>query len=149
VLNDVPAGDSKIDVAVQGTEAALLHLGEQRENLLDALQQSGPSSALTERLRGVEEELAKLREMQEDLLIQQADTAGLVVARKVANLQAVLRRKPLDRAAANALLRQLFTGVVVDYTGKTQVLVLRWRQGGESTVVYGMDGERHKGTVRR
>ena len=149
VLNDVPAGDSKIDEAVQSTEAALLHLREQRENLLDALQQSGPSPALTERLGGVEEELAKLREMQEDLLIQQADTAGLVVARKVGNLHAALRRKPLDRAAANALLRQLFTGVVVDYTGKTQVLVLRWRQGGESTVVYGMDAERHKGTVRR
>jgi len=69
---------------------------------------------------------------------------GLVVARKVANLQAVLRRKPLDRAAANALLRQLYTGVVVDYAGETKVLVLRWRQGGENTVVYGMDGERPK-----
>ncbi len=56
----------------------------------------------------------------------------------------VLRRNPFDRAAANALLRQLFTGIVVDYTSKTQVLVLRWRQGGESTVVYGMDGERRK-----
>jgi len=64
-----------------------------------------------------------------------------VVARKVANLQAVLRRNPFDRAAANALLRQLFTGIVVDYTGETNVLVLRWRQGGESVVVYGMDGD--------
>ncbi len=71
------------------------------------------------------------------------------MARKVVNPHGAFRRKPLDRAAANALLRQLFTGVVVDYTGKTQVLVLRWRQGGESTVVYGMDGERHKGTARR
>ena len=78
------------------------------------------------------------------MLIQQADTASLIVARKVANLQAVLRRKPLDRAAANALVRQLFTGMVVDYTGKTQTLTLHWKQGGESTVVYGMDGERPK-----
>ena len=69
------------------------------------------------------------------------EAAGLVVARKVANLQAVLRRKPLDRAAANALLRQLFAGVAVDYTGETKVLVLSWRQGGESALVYGMDGE--------
>jgi hypothetical protein len=26
----------------------------------------------------------------------------------------------------------------VDYTGKTQALTLHWKQGGESTVVYGM-----------
>jgi hypothetical protein len=38
----------------------------------------------------------------------------------------------------------LFTGIVVNYVGETKVLVLGWRQGGESTVVYGMDGERPK-----
>ena len=63
---------------------------------------------------------------------------GPVVERKVANLLAVLRRKPLDRAAANALLRQLFTGIAIEYTSHTQFLRLVWRQGGESTVIYGM-----------
>jgi hypothetical protein len=44
-------------------------------------------------------------------------------------------------AAANALL---FTGAVVDYSGETKHFVLSWRQCGESTVVYGMDGDRPK-----
>jgi len=83
------------------------------------------------------------RRQQEDLLIQQADTAGLV-ARKVANLQAVLRRKPLDRAAANALLPQLFTGIIVDDARDTKLVVLSWRQGGQNTLVYGVDSERPK-----
>ena len=63
---------------------------------------------------------------------------GPVVERKVANLRSALGRKPLDRAAAYALLRQLFSGIVVDYTGHTQFLRLAWRQGGETALVSGM-----------
>ena len=62
--------------------------------------------------------------------------------KKVADLQAVLQRKPLDRPVANALLRQLFSGIVVDYTGDVKTLRLHWRQGGETAVVYGMERER-------
>jgi hypothetical protein len=35
--------------------------------------------------------------------------------------------------------------IVVNHAGDRKVLVLRWRQGGESAVLYGMDGERPKG----
>ena len=40
----------------------------------------------------------------------------------------------LDRQAVNAALKVLFDGVVVDYmTGR---LRFRWRQGGESSIVW-------------
>ena len=94
---------------------------------------------MSERLKVVEKELIELQKDHKELLIQQADTAGPLLMRKASDLHAVLRRKPLDRAAANALLRQLFSGIVVDYTGETRVLTLHWKQGGESTVIYGME----------
>lgn len=119
-------------------EAAILYLEEQRDNLLDAIQ-TGASSALAERLKTVEKELTELTKDHEELLIQQADAAGPLLARKATDLYAVLGRKPLDRAAANALLRQLFSGMVVDYTGPTRFLRLHWKQGGESIVTYGME----------
>ena len=138
VLNEMHAGDpGVIDAAVTEAEAAGLYLSEQRENLLDAIQ-TGGSSALTERLKAVEREIVALQRDHEELLIQQADAAGPLLARKVSDLHAILRRKPLDRAAANALLRQLFTGMVVDYTSKARTLTLHWKHGGETTLVYGM-----------
>jgi DNA invertase Pin-like site-specific DNA recombinase len=139
VLNEVPAGDATgIDAAVEEAEAALSYFDDQRENLVDAIQ-TGGSNALVERLKAVEKEVLELRRDHEELLIQQADAAGPLLARKVSDLLATLRRKPLDRAAANALLRQLFTGMVVDYTGKARTLTLHWKHGGESTLVYGME----------
>ena len=140
VLNQVPAGgDLGIDQAVESMDAALLYLDEQRTTLLEALRQQGPSPVVTARLRDVENQITELREAQNDLLIRQADSTGPAVARKVTDLKVVLRKKPLDRAVANALLRQVFTGIVVDYTGNPRFLLLRWRQGGESIVTYGME----------
>jgi len=139
VLGEMPAGDpGTIDAAVTEAEAAIQYVEDQRENLLDAIQ-TGASSALSERLKAVEKELIELQKDHEELLIQQADAAGPLLARKATDLRAVLRRKPLDRAAANALLRQLFSGMVVDYTGETQALTLHWKQGGQSIVAYGME----------
>jgi DNA invertase Pin-like site-specific DNA recombinase len=136
ILNEIPAGDSgELDAAVDNVDAALLHLDAQRENLLDAIQHKGQSGALVERLKKVELEIETLRKEHEDLLIQQADSAGPIVNRKASDLKAVLRKKPLDRAAANSLLRQLFSKAVVDYTGKTHTLELHWKHGGEPTLV--------------
>ena len=144
VLTEAPSGDTGIDKVVADTESLLLHLHDQAEHVLDAIAQHGISPALSKRLLEVEQQMDAAREEHDALLQQQADASELLVKRKIADLKAVLRKKPLNRAAANALLRQLFKGVVVDYTGKTQTLTLHWKQGGESTVVYGMDGERPK-----
>ena len=45
------------------------------------------------------------------------------------------------RAAKDVLLRQLFSGIVVDCTGETRALTLHWKQRGESTLVSGMPPE--------
>jgi DNA invertase Pin-like site-specific DNA recombinase len=138
VLNDAPAGDPSIDQAVENAENVLLALHDQVEKVLDAITQHGISAALSKRLLDVEQEVEAARTQLADLQQQQADASEPLVARKIADLKVVLGKKPLDRAAANALLRQLFSGVVVDYTGKSQALTLQWKQGGETLVVYGM-----------
>ena len=137
VLHDMPAGEEEGKHA-DSLEATLLYLEEQRAKLLGTIKKQGSSSKLVALLRKLEDQLASHRQAQDELLIERADMLGPVVERKVANLRAVLRRKPLDRAAANALLRQLFTGIAIEYTSHTQFLRLVWRQGGESTVIYGM-----------
>jgi len=139
ILDDAPAGDKGIDKQVENAEALLLHLHGQGENLLDAIAQRGISPTLSKRLLDVEQQVEAAREQYDTLLQQQADASEPLVARKIADLKAALRKKPLDRAVANALLRQLFSGIVVDYTGKTQTLTLNWKQGGESVVAYGME----------
>lgn len=140
VLHEIPAGDEDAKHA-DSLEATLLYLEEQRAKLLNTIRKQGSSSKLTARLRQVESELAAQRQEQDELLIERADMLGPVVERKVTNLRAVLRRKPLDRAAANALLRQLFNGIAIEYADDAQFLRLGWRQGGESIVSYGMKPE--------
>jgi hypothetical protein len=48
--------------------------------------------------------------------------------RRVEELTDALDAKPLNHQAANALMRQLFAGVVVDWT--RGALSLQWKQGG-------------------
>lgn len=139
VLNEMPAGDpGALDAAVTEADAAIQYVEEQRDNLLDAIQ-TGGSNALIERLKAVEKEVEELRKDHEELLIQQANAAGPILANKASDLRAILRRKPLDRAAANSLLRQLFGAIVVDYLAETRTLIAQWKHGGESTIVYGME----------
>jgi hypothetical protein len=50
--------------------------------------------------------------------------------RRVEDLRDALEAEPLDHPTANALMRQLFDGVVVDWS--REVLSLRWKQGGST-----------------
>lgn len=101
------------------------------DTLIDELARA-PSPAIRERLQEYEayrvEQKAKLAQVEQ--MIASADKP--LIARKLADLRAAL--KPLDRARANVLLRQLAKAVVVDYQQAT--LRIEWTHGGESDLLY-------------
>lgn len=145
LLSTVPAGDDSIDKEVDRAEAAIAALSTQIENVLNAIQRKG-SSALSARLQELEDELETARQRHNELLQRQADTAGPLVERKVTDLVRALREQPMNKAEVNALLRQLLTGMIVDY--QTGQLVFQWKQGGESDVIFAWPDERKKSKRR-
>ncbi len=79
---------------------------------------------------------AELREMH-----QRAMTASTgAVLRRLDELARLTGADPMDPAKVNAVLRQTFNAVVVDFT--SGALRLAWKQGGETAVTYGWPRER-------
>ena len=79
------------------------------------------------------------REASIPFLQMQALSTSPLVYHKAEDLIAILETGELDRGLVNALLRQMMTGVTVDYrSGK---LVFRWLHGGESEAVFGWPDE--------
>jgi DNA invertase Pin-like site-specific DNA recombinase len=136
VLGTVPAGDAgqEIDAELAKVEAAIHGAEDGLEKLIDAIQSSGTSPALAERLREAEGELERLRHEQGELEDRKWTTAGPLVARKLADLEKALGTPEIDRGIVNAMLRQLLSAAVIDYRSGT--VDLRWRHGGETSVTF-------------
>jgi len=133
LLGTAPSGDEAIDQELAEAEAALEAVREQIENLVDAIA-TRPSPALTARLHDLESDAEGMEKLRGTLQDRQATASGPFLHRKLADLSAALDAEPLDRTKINALLRQVFSRVVVDHRrGK---LVFAWRQGGETELVY-------------
>jgi DNA invertase Pin-like site-specific DNA recombinase len=146
LIGSVPGGDAGngVDQALERVDGAIGGLGDEIERVLDAIQ-GGSSTALTQRLRELEDARDTLEAERRDLIERQAERMGPVVKHKLDDLSACLKGAPLDRTKANALLRQLLEEVVVDYPNG--LLSLVWKHGGESEVVFGWPEE--EGTAVR
>jgi hypothetical protein len=102
--------------------------------LLTALERGGADSVtLTKRIRELEGEIVSLQQQRDDLYGQNAALSRKQVWNLAGELYDALRATPFNRAAANALMRQLFTSITLDFENGN--LLVAWRHGGESDVV--------------
>jgi hypothetical protein len=90
------------------------------------------STALTGRLRYLENSLEEQQRALSDLLDKRAAVAGPLVLQRLADLDDAVRALEIDRQRLNLLLRQLLTRAIIDHgTGE---IVLEWKHGGSTTV---------------
>ena len=113
--------------------------------LLEAIEK-GSSPTLVRRLQQLENEREALSQKRATLALRQAEIAGPAVKRNLALLKDAANGSPLNRGRVNALLRQLFDKVVVDY--EDGLLCLSWKQGGQSEVVFAMPEEQAREKTR-
>jgi DNA invertase Pin-like site-specific DNA recombinase len=135
LIANAPAGDGgeRIDAEIEATEQSIDGMQEALGNLLDALA-AGPSPAISERVRETESALEELRRHLDQLWRRKAAVQGPLLERKLSDLDTALRAPAVDRAMVNALLRQVFSAAIIDY--RSGQLVLAWRHGGESSVIF-------------
>lgn len=133
LLASAPSGDDGLDHQMEKAQIGLDAIGDAITNILEALT-AGPSPALNAKLReleqGKEEAEAELRALAQ----RQLAMAGPFLGKRLADLEEALEANPMDRAQANARLRQVFNSVVVDWPNG--VLAFDWKQGGMSEITY-------------
>lgn len=134
LLEGYPLGDGGLDLDRQiadvegGWEGIELAIG----NLLETIQ-GHSSPAASNRLRELEGERERLETELRGLWEEKRELAGPLVTRRIELLQENLAESPLDRTVANALMRQVFTSIVLDRANG--MLTFRWKHGGESEVM--------------
>jgi DNA invertase Pin-like site-specific DNA recombinase len=137
LLASIPTGTdegAKIEQAIRNTEGNIDLNVEKLERLLTALERGGADSVtLTKRIRELEGEIVSLQQQRDDLYGQNAALSRKQVWNLAGELYDALRATPFNRAAANALMRQLFTSITLDFENGN--LLVAWRHGGESDVV--------------
>jgi DNA invertase Pin-like site-specific DNA recombinase len=132
-------GSENLDAQIEEIETQIDGTKDAIANLLQAIE-GGRSRAVTERLRDLEDSLEELQDQHGKLQDQRAEAAGPLVSQRLAALHDALLQAPtaLDRARVNLLLRQLVLSVTVDH--RSGRLVLRWKHGGETSVVFAWPG---------
>ncbi|WP_081070768.1 recombinase family protein [Burkholderia anthina] len=143
IAGTVPSGREGLDTDLDMAEVRIAATQDEIENLLQALA-AAPSTAIAERVRDLELSLDALRTERDILADQLVAANGPLLGKRVEDLRATLEADPMDRAKSNAALRLLLSSVTVDYErGK---LMLEWKHGGETEVVFGMPSEARKVT---
>ncbi|MDO3576656.1 recombinase family protein [Ralstonia pseudosolanacearum] len=138
ITGNVPSGREGLDDDLDAAEVRIAATQDEIENLLSVLA-SAPSAAVAQRVQDLEVALEALRTERDSLADQLIAANGPLLGKRADDLRVALEASPLDRAKANAALRLLLSSVTVDYEhGK---LVLEWKHGGVSEIVYAMPRE--------
>lgn len=135
LLAQIPAAGEvgeEIAADAQRIEGELFALSEALENLMRGLE-AGRSVTLAARIRDVEEERERLSQEYAELQERRESATGQHVKTLAGELRDVLTADPLDRTAANALIRQVFATVTLDYASGS--LVFAWKHGGTSDLM--------------
>lgn len=130
ILAGAPSGKDGLDERIEATEMALEVISDQIANLLEALM-AGPSPVLNAKLRALEAEKEELEKDLRELGQQHQAAAGPFLAKRLDDLVEAMGTTPLDRSLANARLRQVFSGVVLDW--REGSMTFQWKQGGQTS----------------
>jgi DNA invertase Pin-like site-specific DNA recombinase len=145
VLDDMPHADTHLAGALRQAQVTL-DATEGRAEELAQLLEKHPSETLARKLAGYEQAVREARDERDKLAARAVQSERKAVALKAKNLGVALRARPVDRRRINAALRELLTGVTVDFT--TGYLEFAWRAGGESSLLYGWPSRRRERAER-
>lgn len=126
-----PIGGEALQAEIDNLTASL-DAAQSRAEAAFEVYQDTRTEAARQRLRDAEAQAERDREALAELQARRANAAGS--ARRLAEFVEAVRQEPMDRARANALLRQVVRAVVVD--AGTGTLWFRWMLGGEHGVPF-------------
>lgn len=128
-----PTEDATLEEEIDLTGKAFLSKGKSMQSLLQAIEVHG-SPLIVGRLAEVEEERDALKERLENLLERANATNLVVLDARLGRLREAVGEPEWDLPKVNALLRQVFQAVVVDY--RAEEIRWVWKSGAITTLPY-------------
>lgn len=132
ICANAPSGIQDLDERLEKVELQIEALGEMIENVLDAIA-NRPSAALATKLRELEDQQEVLQQEKRELASQYTAASSPLVEKRLEDVKKVLSAEAVDRPRANALLRQVFNDITVNW--KSGALELEWKHGGEAMTI--------------
>jgi len=132
-----PSKDEQLDHDLAKARSRLEVIEEMIGNSVEAIVSMGSSDALSTKLRALEAEQVETKANVAQLEERVAGAEGVVLAKRLDALEDALTGGDLGKA--NAALRALVEGVVVDY--RTGDLRLKWKHDGETRITFAMPRE--------
>lgn len=133
LVGTAPVGDEGLDAEWDRLEVLRDAIGDQLENVVDAIATGGESATLRERLRALEKEREVRDRERDDLLEKFAAASRPSVMRRLETVRKLVVADA-DKAEINAVLRQSLKAVVLDR--KSGRLHFEWAHGGESELMF-------------
>lgn len=139
IAGTAPTGVTDLDKKLENVDTGLAATHGMIDNILDLIA-IRPSPASTAKLRELEDQLEQLQRERQQLAEQHAAASGPLVAKRLEDLTEALTATEIDRPRANAVLRQVFNSVTIDWV--TGHLRFEWKHGGDDTdVVFALPHE--------
>lgn len=133
LTGSAPVGDDRLDAELEGLETLQAAIVDQLENVADAIASGADSPTLRDRMRILEAERELRAEERDALLEKMAAASRESIAKRLSSVHDLVT-VGADKAAINAVLRQLLRAVVVDRRdGK---LRFQWAHGGETELTF-------------
>jgi DNA invertase Pin-like site-specific DNA recombinase len=129
-----PAKIRGLDDALRDADAGLETTLERIDATVRSLEKAPTSKTLLAKLAELEAGADRARAVLAGLQAQASQTETQLLKRREARYRAALTAKPLDVAAANAVLKECVSKVVVDHT--QGVLRMFWKHDGETDIDY-------------
>jgi DNA invertase Pin-like site-specific DNA recombinase len=136
LIGTVPSGEAELDNRLERVEASIHGVEESINRLLDEIRPRQSTSVAT-RLRTLENELERLQQDKRALITDMDAASGPALTLRLGELEAALSDPALNVQLANAALRRLARGVVVDW--RQGRLHFEWKHGGVSTISFRHD----------
>ncbi|WP_367718718.1 recombinase family protein [Nitratireductor sp. GISD-1A_MAKvit] len=141
LIGELPSPEA--DLQAQWDQLSLAHdvMGDEIERVVQAIAEAGHSPALLNRLRATEAERDRIANELSSVATRMADTITNRIANTGTALLDAVGEQPHDIPKVNAVLRQLFGKVVVDY--RSGSLVFHWNHvpDAATSIVYGWPTE--------
>lgn len=140
LLVDVPAGSqgNTLDTESDDLQGVIWETEDRLEKQLTVFDRA-PSSSVASHIRSLELQLDSLRSDLKAIKERREITDGGLIHARIDMLAAALghgseESEPVHVAKVNAVLKVLFSGIIIDYlSGKIR---FQWRQGGEGSVMF-------------
>ena len=142
-----PSPNEALNAELESLDAQIGGIEIESENVQNAIAQMGGSPTLLSKLRWIESEQQRLERLRDNLEKRWVAASGPLLRKKLHDLGGAFATEPFDRSAANAILRQLFASITVDYGAG--LLRFAWKHGGESEIAFAWPEDEEWGKAPR